>query len=218
MPSLYVADVKDAQILSFLLENRHRFDITFYCSSENTQRDREENVLPISTMFPPQIRPVLTPSKVPFSLHAKSNPSNSDHVNGVEVAAEEEEIEYDFPPDIAGTKLLRVRGCPNQRRCDQRLVETLVESTPLLGDERALFEQFQKNGYVYFKQLLDRDLILQAKSTVLGNLGKMGHISDEGKALSKEGWTVETRNGTIITGKDDFAKNLCQGRSNFVKF
>lgn len=72
---------------------------------------------------------------------------------------------------------------------------SLVDSTPLRGDVTRLRARFAEQGYLFFRAMLDRDLLSRAAASVR-------------RTLTEFGWIGETADGPVIlrspAGWDDF--------------
>ena len=74
-------------------------------------------------------------------------------------------------------------------------------------DADALWKQFCMNGYVLFRGLLNRDVVLSARQRIDALLKKMNHMDEDGQATSKQGWTLDRDSGTVIVGQDEYYKD-----------
>ena len=139
---------------------------------------------------------------VPLGL-VKSAFTGENNKNGV---CDPLTTEFDVPPDLSGYGVKRQGG---DFVCDGRVVEPMTDSSELLhgGAENALYERFKKDGYLCFRKLLNRDEILESKTKIYKELRKMGFADETDLALSKTGWTLETKYGTIINGTKEFSED-----------
>jgi NTP pyrophosphatase (non-canonical NTP hydrolase) len=81
-------------------------------------------------------------------------------------------------------------------------------SALLAAAARSLWDQFDRDGYLYLPGVLCREEILKAKDSVESSLVSMKLLSeDRNTALSSNGWTVDTMSGGIISGQDDYGGN-----------
>ena len=197
MPKVIFEDIKDVELFNWLVENQDKYDIKLTNKTIKTK----ENII-ISEMIPESIRPNF--------LIKVDNTSTSDS----DILKENETIDTEDTPIKTGPKYFprdlgsfKVTGTID-KKCMGKSIDYMEDSTKLLSDPVALYNSYLANGYLYFKKLIDKSKILAAKKKVEENLKLMGHVSKEGKALSSSGWTVDTRDGTVINGTKDFADNL----------
>lgn len=190
-----IPDVPDSEILSWLIENQDTLDASISREESSLEMPRDLNM-----MFPEPIRPNILNKR----MRAGFVNSHSLDLSDSDESDTEPVHQMEYPKDLGSYKVVG----STVKRCNGKLVGEIEDSTRLLHDHVELYKKFLEDGYLYFRQLLNRDDIYAAKHVVDSNLKKMGHLSDTGDALSKSGWTVEVRNGIVIHGKDDFAKSL----------
>jgi len=193
---LRVTDVPETEILTFLIENQDSLEFSILNDQERDEPPSDDSTQ-LKMMFPESIRPNIFNKRQRFASCNRLVDSSSDSENESTAAKE-------YPRDLGS---YRVVGS-TVKKCNGKVVDSIEDSTSLLCDHVKLYRKFSEDGYLYFRQLLNRDEVYAAKSVIDSNLKKMGHISDTGEACSSSGWTVEVRNGVVINGKDDFAKSL----------
>lgn len=98
----------------------------------------------------------------------------------------------------------------------QQTVVPLVDSTALLMNNNCdeLWARYKQDGYVYFRDLIDRDTVLQARANAIKSLTDMGHADSEGRARSSHGWTVDCTEGCVISGKAENASSADNDLAN----
>ena len=175
----------------------------------------------VRDMFPKEIRPDMRTKVPPYRKNiqqsieefGKENSTDTSlQLVGGPAVIENNNKEYDIlsieefevPLDLAGYSLKK-QG--NKITCNGRVVEPLKDSSSLLieGEENALYERFKTDGYLCFRKLLSGESILKSKAKIYGGLRKMGLADENDLALSKTGWTLETKYGTVISGTSEFS-------------
>ena len=63
-------------------------------------------------------------------------------------------------------------------------MEVMEDSSHLLGDQSRLLDRLNRQGYLYLKGLLDREVVLSARRKVLDHLAEKDNLSD-GKKITR---------------------------------
>ena len=203
---LAIDNVTNSELLKFLVSNENNFDVSATVHSEVSQSSERSHISalnPISSMFPAKIRPAMIQRKRNITPIIPIDEGLNDYESEDDMKTKET-LQKVFPKDIGSFKVIG----NNEKKCNGKKVDSIQDSSHLLSDSASLYEKFRADGYLYLKGLLNRDDIIAARDKVEGDLKRMGHISEDGKATRTKGWTVETKTGTVINGADDFANNL----------
>ena len=123
-----------------------------------------------------------------------------------------------YPKDIAANGVKN--GKTNQMN---QPITFLEDSNDLLlnNDINGMWNQFTDQGFLYFRDFLDKEDIMKARTLVLDSLRSMGHIDEEDKILASNGWTIDCMTGAMIGGKNKYSdgtsdqrwKKLCQTKT-----
>jgi hypothetical protein len=106
----------------------------------------------------------------------------------------------DLPRNLGGENLKNGRT-----KLGQDVVH-MVDSTGLLGPSTAerLYLQFKEHGYLMFKGLLSKEAVMDARAVVLRTLRSLGLIDGEEDCVFRQGYTIDTQTGELISGKKDY--------------
>jgi hypothetical protein len=171
-----VENVRNPEVLSWIIENKDKLDVEISLNSGNA-------------------------SKV--ALGALPEVLNKYKHESCDALASKRKIKAStIPKDIGGRKVTNgIVKLMNQT------ITGLVDSTSLLSateNPNQLWKQYKKNGYLMFKNLLDRNSVLETKEAANRTLRKLKHVDDENVAISKEGWILEIDSCAQIKGKNKF--------------
>eukprot|EP01041_Mallomonas_annulata_P015016 gene15016-31864_t len=89
-------------------------------------------------------------------------------------------------------------------------IHPLIDSMPLFinNDLEGIYKTYQKHGYLYFHNMIQKDIIVNIQHSIQNSLQKMGHVAEDGTSTSPHGWTIDTQRGSIISGYNDFTDNI----------
>jgi hypothetical protein len=133
-----------------------------------------------------------------------------------EIAAEKKPKKPRGAVGIKAKKRLLIPADLGSRAVSAGMIKSMNQRVILIDDSIGLFKsrdadalwkKFCMNGYVLFRGLLNRDVVLSARQRINALLKKMNHMDEDGKATSKQGWTLDRDSGTVIVGQDEYYKD-----------
>lgn len=106
-----------------------------------------------------------------------------------------------IPRDIGGHK---TKNCTAPGM--QQPIAVMTDSTAFFtsGNDRALFEAFDRDGYLLIRNVIEKGMIQSVQDYVKGVLTSSGAAAIDGTAICKRGWTVDTTSGVFIPGSSDY--------------